>query len=148
MKYDVETVHVALGDARAERICAALRLLGQGERVIGLPGDLSLGPINPPDWDVRREWIKSVLSCDPHELEPEMEEPWTEATSSEVYPAYWVCMSDAAEQVAFLEFTFRMTGRPFDVVDATGLSLVTERGVERPWSEGLMSSDDISASRL
>ena len=146
MNGDVETIHVVFGCARAETIRNALRVLGSKERVIGLPNDLSLGPINPPDPDVRQEWIKSSLRCEPHDDMREAEKPWTEATSSDVYPIYWVCMNDAFEHASFLEFAHRMTGRPFDIVDATGLDFVTARNVRMPWSLGLMAPEDIVAS--
>ncbi len=146
MNGDVETIHVAFGRSRAETICDALRSLGCKERVIGLPNDLSLGPIDPPDPDVRQKWIRSTLRCKPHDAMRETEEPWTEATSSAVYPIYWVCMNDAFEQASFLEFAHRMTGRLFDIVDATGLDFVTARHVGTPWSLGLMAPEDIVAS--
>ena len=144
----IETVHVTFGRTRAEDIRSALRLSGHQERVIGLSKDLAVGPINPPEPGARQEWIRDVLRCEPDDEPDEAEEPWAEATSTATYPIYWVCMSDAAEQASFLEFSFRMNGRTFDVVNATGLDFVTIRGIRTPWSLGLMSPEDIVASGL
>lgn len=143
-----EIVHVTFGPSRADSIRAALRSQDCTERVIGLTGALNLGPIDPPDPDVRQHWIRTVLLCDPHDDRREPEAPWTEATSDRVHPVYWVCPSDAGEHACFLEFAFRMAGRPFDIVDATGLDFVTADGIRMPWSLGLMRPEDIVASGL
>lgn len=148
MTQDAETVHVAFGPSRAESVRDALRLRGSQARVIALPGALNVGPIDPPDPDVRQAWIRTVLRCDPHDDRREPEAPWTEATSVDIYPVYWVCLRDAGEQACFLAFAYRMAGRPFDIVDATDLDFVTRDGIRSPWSLGLMRPEDIVASGL
>ena len=143
-----EIVHVAFGPSRAESIRDALLAQGCGERVIALSGSLNFGPINPPDPDVRHAWIMTVLRPDPYADQREPEAPWIESTSASVYPVYWVCMTDASEQASFLEFAFRMVGRPFDIIDATNLDYVTRDGIRMPWSLGIMRPEDIVASSL
>ncbi|WP_342166571.1 DUF3658 domain-containing protein [Methylobacterium sp. SD21] len=143
-----EIVHVTWGVSRADTIRDALRSQRDDARVIALSGALNYGPINPPDPDVRHAWLKAVLRPDPYADQREAEEPWAEATSARVHPVYWVCRSDAAEHASFLEFAFRMNGRPFDVIDATDLDFVTRDGVRRPWSLGIMRREDIVASGL
>ena len=71
-----------------------------------------------------------------------------QATSAGVHPVYWVCLTDAGEHACFLAFASRMAGRPFDIVDATGLDFVTHDGVRAPWSLGLMRPEDIVSSGL
>ncbi len=148
MTENVENVHVAFGWAIAESICDALRMLGRNERVIGLPENLSFGPINPPDTKFRHAWMRSILRCEPSDGLREIEQSWTIVTSPDVYPVFWVCKSCAAEQATFLEFVFRMDGRPFDIIDATGLDFVTADCVKRPWSLGLMRPEDIVSCGL
>lgn len=148
MTVGVETIHVTCGVSRAETIGQALRSQGCEARVIALPGQLNYGPIDPPDPDLRQAWIRTVLRCDPRDDRREPEEPWDEATSSLAQPVYWVCLTDAAEHACFLEFAFRMRGRPFTLVDATGLDFVTRDGVPRPWSLGIMRREDIVTSGL
>jgi hypothetical protein len=148
MSDDVEIVHVVHGRSIAETLRDALRSQGCEERVIGLSGDLNYGPIDPPDPDVRQAWIRTVLRCDPADDRREPEAPWTDATSAAVYPVFWVCMSNAGEQASFLEFAYRMAGRPFDVVDATGLDHITLDGIRSPRSLGSMRKQDIVASDL
>jgi hypothetical protein len=148
MPGEAEAVHVAWGVSRADTIRDALRSQGDDARVIALSGALHYGPINPPDPDGRLAWIRAVLRPDPYDDQREAEEPWMEATSARVHPVYWVCMSDAAEHASFLEFAFRMNGRPFDIIDATALDFVTRDGIRRPWSLGIMRCEDIVASGL
>ncbi|WP_267358605.1 MULTISPECIES: DUF3658 domain-containing protein [unclassified Methylobacterium] len=148
MSERTETVHVTYGVSRADSVRDALLAQGCEAPVIGLPSALNLGPINPPDPEVRRAWFRTVLRCQPDEMPCEPEQTWTDAISSDVRPVYWVCMTDAAEHASFLEFAFRMAGRPFDIVDATGLDFVTRDGVRAPWSLGIMRSEDIVASGL
>ena len=143
-----ETVHVSFGPSRSQSIRDALRLEGCEARVIGLPDALDFGPIDPPEPDVRREWIRTVLRCDRFDDRCDPGAPWMEATSPSVYPIYWVCMSDAGDHACFLEFVHRMAGRPFDIVDATGLDVTTADGIKTPWSLGIMRPTDIVASRL
>jgi hypothetical protein len=148
MTRETETVHVAYGVSRADAIRDALRMQGCEERVIALPATLSHGPIDPPDPNARQAWVRTVLRCGPHDDCPEPEEPWAEATAADVHPVHWVCLTDAGEHACFLEFAYRMAGRPFDIVDATGLDFVTRDGVRSPWSLGLMRPEDIVTAGL
>ena len=136
------------GVSRAETVRDALRSQGCEARAIALPSVLNYGPVDPPDPDVRQAWIRTVLRCDPDDDQRELEQPWADATSAGVRPVYWVCMTDAAGQASLLEFAFRMAGRPFDLVDATGLDVVTRHGIRKPWSLGIMRREDIIGSGL
>ena len=86
--------------------------------------------------------------CDPLEDWLEPEEPWAEVTAVDVHPVNWFCLTDAGEHACFLEFVHRMVGRPFDLVDATGLDFVTRDGVRSQGSLGQMRPEDIAASGL
>ena len=148
MKDEFEIVHISFGPSRAESIREALAIEKCDARVVGLPGALNYGPIDPPDPNVRREWIRTVLRPDPADERPESMAPWAEATAASVYPVYWVCLSDAGEHACFLEFNYRMVRRPFDIVDATGFDFTTADGVRAPRSLGLIRAHDIVSSGL
>jgi hypothetical protein len=75
MTDDRGIVHVTFGPSRSQSIRDALRLGGCEERVISLPGSLNFGPIDPPDPDVRRQWIANVLRCDADDDRSELESP-------------------------------------------------------------------------
>jgi Protein of unknown function len=44
----------------------------------------------------------------------------------------WVCFDDAAEYCGFLEFIWRDGGKPFRIIDATGLEF--DNGIGRKWT--------------
>lgn len=143
-----ETVHVAFGRSRAESIADALVLDGRAGRVIGLPGALDMGPIDPPDPDRRFDWFRTVLRADPAWHGRESEAEWMEATSALVHPVFWVCRAHAGERAALGEFAFRMAGRPFDIVDATELDAPMPDGARRLRTLGQMRAADIVAAGL
>lgn len=149
MTDEAEIVHVAWGPSRADSIRAALRLQGNTDRVVALCHALNVGPIDTLDADARRAWAKANLrDDDPNRDWHEPEAPWSEATSLGAHPVYWVCLSDAGEHASFLAFASRMAGRPFDIVDATGLDLTSIGGIPPFWSLGQVRPEGIVASGL
>lgn len=124
----VETVHYTNTTGSAETIRDALRLHGRGDRVVALPGDFSVGPLDRAVSGARQEWVSTVLRCDPDDERREDDGPWIEATSDSVHPVYWVCLANAYEHANFLQFADRMAGRPFDIIDATDLDIVEASG--------------------
>lgn len=148
MTRETETVHVAYGISRADAIREALRLQGCEERVIALPATLSHGPIDPPDPIAREAWVRTNLRCGSYDDWREPEEPWAEVTAPDVHPVHWVCLTDAGEHACFLEFASRMTGRPFDIIDATGVDFAGVSRVSRVWSLGQLRPEEIVASGL
>jgi hypothetical protein len=149
MTDEVEIVHVAWGPSRVDSIRDALRLKGSAERVIALSHALNVGPIDTLDADARRVWARANLrDDDPNRDWHEPEAPWSEATSLGAHPVYWVCLTDAGDHASFLEFASRMAGRPFDIVDATGLDLATIGGISPVWSLGQVRPEEIVASGL
>ncbi len=149
-----DTVHVAFGEAAAGGISEALELVGRHERVLGLPDDLSFGPIDPPNLDLRRTWAKSVLHHDYDQyqwLRGAAETFWTDATADQASPVVWVCRTYAAEQAGFLEFIWRMGGRGFDIVDATDVEVPSRHDPNRslrPWALGLLTGEQIVSAGL
>lgn len=145
-----EVIHVAWGASRSGSVRDALRRPGCGDLVIALTDALSLGPIDTLDPGARAAWFEANTRRDDEPVVAgiDPERPWVEATAAGAYPVYWVCLTDAVEHAAFLAFASRMAGRPFDIVDATGLALTTVGGVSPIWSLGLLGPEDIVASGL
>ena len=154
MSDNIETIHVIFGHSIAETLREALPLLGSMERVIGLPDMLSVGPIDPPDRELRRDWARSVLrvAATPSDergvVSHEGEQAWATATAPGIAPVFWACLSSPAEHACFLAFAARMEGRPFDLVDATDLDFSTIGGVRSPSSLGWLRAQDILAADL
>ena len=57
-------IHVVFGTAAACSIGKALDRMGRRARVIGLPDDLSFGPIDPTSSELRRAWARSISSIE------------------------------------------------------------------------------------
>ena len=55
------TLHIVFNSSAAAGLRDALRQAGRDERVVGLSDCLSFGPINPPDPELRREWVETEL---------------------------------------------------------------------------------------
>ena len=127
-------VHVVFGLSAAGSLREAIEQLGLDQTVIGLPDDLSFGPIDQPAAGPRIEWIGETLGYDGFE---EWEEPidlfWKQATDSGVLPVAWVCRRCASEYSGFLEFVRRIGDQPFRVVDITGIEFA--RPTEPPGTQ-------------
>lgn len=150
----LETVHVVFGWSIAHTLRKALPLLGSTERVIALPEILSIGPIDTIDPHVRHAWARSVLRADValrDELDGDPidgDSAWAAATSPDVAPVYWACLTSPTEHACFLAYAARMHERCFQFIDATDLAFTTLDGVESPWTLALLRDEDIAASRL
>lgn len=142
-------VHIAFGKSAAHDIRKALAAIGHAERVIGLPDNLSWGPIGSST-GVRQTWFNENLDWDWEEVIQETETFWEEATSPRRQPVAWVSRHCAMEHAGFLEFVWRMGDAPFEVVDVTGLSIVSTRtGQPYPFASlGVAPALDIAGARL
>lgn len=151
---NAETVHVTFGCSIADTLRKALPLLGRTERVVGLPGTLSVGPIDPPDPALRQAWGKSILRAesmlwDEFDGDPRrVENTWAETTALSINPVFWVNFSSPMEHACFLAFAARRQSRSLDIVDATNLDFTTAGGVKSPRSLGMMRVQDIVVSDL
>ncbi|WP_175525633.1 DUF3658 domain-containing protein [Bosea sp. OK403] len=113
-------VHVVFGMSAAGSLRQALAKLALDQTVLGLPDDLSFGPINPPAHDVRDQWIEEVLGYDDYEEYGQRAEIfWKQATDTAVTPVAWVCRRCASEYSGFLEFLWRIGDQHFLVIDMT-----------------------------
>jgi hypothetical protein len=143
------SIHIAFGKSAAHDIRKALTAIGHAERVIGLPDNLSWGPISSPT-GLRQTWFDENLGRDWEEVLQETEAFWEEATSPLCQPIAWVSRHCAMEHAGFLEFVWRMGHAPFEVIDVTRLSIVSTRR-EEPYlvtSLGIVPSVDIARARL
>lgn len=124
------------------------------ETVIGLPDDLSVGPIDPPAADLRDRWTEDTLGFDNWpDLGQRSDLFWTQATDRDVIPVAWVCRQSAAEFAGFLEFVSRVGDHPFRVIDITEVEFASRPGRSesttwRAGSFGVVPSDSIVGARL
>lgn len=113
-------VHVVFNMSAAVSLRQALADMGLRQTVIGLPDDLSFGPIDPPTSDLRGQWVEDVLGYDRwREHERDADLFWDQAMERDIAPMAWVCRRSAMEFAGFLEFLWRIGDHPFRVVDIT-----------------------------
>jgi|GEM_PF-5495373 len=67
----LEPVHITIGHSIAQTLRIALHRLGRTERVVGLPIDLAIGPVDPANTD----------------------QAWSDATDPARLPVIWACLN-------------------------------------------------------
>jgi hypothetical protein len=153
-KPEKPVVHVVFNMSAAGSLRHALAHMGRHETVIGLPDDLSFGPIDPPAIDLRARWMEDVLGFERRpDLEQEADLFWSRATGRDIAPVAWVCRRNALEFAGFLEFVWRIGDHPFRVVDITEVEFAakpnrSESATWRAGAFGLVPSDSIVRARL
>ncbi|WP_374545543.1 DUF3658 domain-containing protein [Rhodoblastus sp.] len=149
-------IHVVFGQCAAASIEEVLKQIDRHEPVIGLPDDLSFGPINPPSAALRQPWVREWLVRETHDYDyaanARMADSfWEQAMSPNMFPLVWMCRRDAGEYAAFLEFIWRRGDAPFRVIDATNAEFSDRFGRPpkfRPIGLGAVAPETIVASRL
>lgn len=147
-------VHVVFNMSAASSLRQALRSLKRHQTVIGLPNDLSFGPIDPPTADLRGRWVEDTLGYNRwQDLHEPIDLFWNRATGRDITPVAWVCRRSAEEFAGFLEFVSRIGGHPFRMVDITQVEFAPrpDRSESETWravSFGFVPSDSIVKARL
>ena len=125
-------LHVVFGMSAAGSLKQAIAMAGRDERVIGLPDDLSFGPVNPPDPVVRAAWVDRALIFETESVGQwavGIEPFWGEAVTWQGPSVAWVCRHSASEYAGFLEWVWRQGEHECHVIDVTGLVIqVQPRG--------------------
>lgn len=141
--------HVAFGLSAAGSLKYALRQIDCQQPVIGLPDDLSFGPINLPSRHERLAWIENELALDGYEEVLETTERfWEEVITPDTFPVIWVNLRSAREYAGFLEFLWRVRSKEFRVVDVTNVEFKGRRGPFFANSFGQVSPEQIIETRL
>ena len=116
------TVHIVFSDSAAGLLRRALRSAERAEQVLSFPGNLSFGPINPPDCQIRIEWMRQHLGCSSRDwdwLPAATSEFWSSALSASEPLTVWTSRRTTLEYSGFLEWVCRCDDRPYNVVDLT-----------------------------
>ena len=135
-----DVLHVVFTAWGAKLLREALRMEGRKERVVCLLDDLSFGPIDPPEPDIRKAWIKTELGFTAWPDTPEGRHPWAttefgevswnklrttthkfwnEALSGQSRKIVWLTRRSAREFTGFLEWLWRAGDAPCEIVDLT-----------------------------
>jgi Protein of unknown function/Domain of unknown function (DUF1835) len=117
------TFHVLFDSSAVNSLAIALKAVGRFDRIIALDDDLSFGPINPPETEVRRKWIRNVLGDTSHDVAV-TENFWSEALAGSGRRIAWMSRRVAGEYAGFLEWLSRLGESPCEVVDLSEIVAV------------------------
>ena len=124
------TLHIVCGDSAAGLLRQALRKAARPERVLAFPDNLSFGPINPPDPQLRFEWMQRHLGASPREwdwLPAATNEFWSIALSAAQPLTVWTSRRTTLEYSGFLEWVWRCESSSYHVVDLTDVVIERDR---------------------
>jgi hypothetical protein len=123
--------HILFNHSAAPELRRALTDAGKDDNVLVLPDNLSLGPINPPDWNERARWIAKELLRELPDLTAEIDAFWGEALASGVKAVAWMSRRSTWEYANFLEWLWRMEDLPRQIIDLTEVRFPWEKYPER-----------------
>jgi hypothetical protein len=96
----------------------ALARMGRDEAVVFCPDDLSCGPIDSGDPQQRAEWWD--YHPDDWDIASELRFFWDSVTTNYEHLVVWFARHSTMEYAFYLDLSYRLQNRPYDVVDVTG----------------------------
>jgi hypothetical protein len=144
-------LHVLFGPSAEGSLRKGLALAGRRDQIVCLYDDLSFGPINPADADLRIRWVEEELGYTEWDDVTAATAPFMAASlSADVRPVAWFSRRDAHHYAGFLWWLWQLGDAPCDVIDVTE-RMVTYSGKDgkpRPphlaVSPSLLLPDDMS----
>ena len=115
----MKTLHIAPGLSAGGLIVQAVRGAGRHDKVLSWPDDLSCGPINSDDPAARARWWAPYHGDG--KIEADLRAFWEHVRTTDDRLVVWFGRHSASELAFFLAWADRLGGRPFDIVDVTGL---------------------------
>jgi hypothetical protein len=148
---DHSTLHVVFSDSAARLLRPVLRKADPAGRVLAFPDDLSFGPIDPPDPQLRLDWMQQTLGIPAQDWNwrpPKTNAFWSIALSHSGRIVVWVSRRTVMEHAGLLEWIWRIGERRFDIVDLTDVETEWELPdgtvrTGRVVSLGLLDTDQI-----
>jgi hypothetical protein len=125
--------HIVFDHSAAKSLRDALVDAGKSDSVLVFPGNLSFGPINPPDWNRRAQWIANELFYEIRDLSAEIDAFWTAPLAPDIKPVAWMSRRCTQEYANFLEWLCRMENLPCQIIDLTEVKFPSEREPEHSW---------------
>jgi hypothetical protein len=117
----VKTLHIAPGDSSGGSLLQAIRDSGRDEQVLRFRDDLSCGPIDPYEPEVRAAWWGAYY--DALEVEAAHREFWDRVATTDDRLVVWFSQHSAQELGFFLAWTDQLGERTYDIIDVTGRRL-------------------------
>ncbi len=119
-------LHIAPGYSACGSLRQALLVAGRIDEVLPCPDDLSHGPIASDNPSARAAWWMSQFE-DFDEFEPKLRTFWTRIANTSEPLVVWFARHSAIELSFFLSLADRLDGRPFAIVDLTGMRFAFSR---------------------
>ena len=145
------TLHIVIGDSAGGSLRQALKAAGQKAQVIAICDDLSFGPIDPPNPELRATWAERELGFtnDEGRWLAEAAAFWASALSASGRRMIWVARRSAYEYAGFLELLWRLGDKPCEVVDLTDIEIDWRDGTRSPLrGTGELHADHIRENAL
>jgi len=145
-------LHIVFVDTLADDLRRALDIAGRPDRVAEFVDNLSLGPIDPPDPRDRLDWMTKSLGATGLEAQrpgwlARIDAFW-QAVEAAPALVVWTARWSALELAGFLEFVWRLDGRPCAVADTSEAR--SSNGVDDDSGSDplVLSSSLLSAERI
>jgi hypothetical protein len=120
----LDLLHVLFTPSGSGELRRALALSGRNESVVCSFDNLSFGPIDPPDAELRTRWVENELGYSGWEEVIAQTTPfWSEALAPGRKVA-WMSRRTTLEYAGFLEWLWRLGEEPCDVIDLTDVMVV------------------------
>lgn len=134
-------LHIVFNMSAAFDLRKALAQVGRHDQVVALCDDLSFGPINPPDPDLRTRWVETELGySDWEDIGNEAGAFWVAALSDATRRIAWMSRRSTSEYAGFLEFVWRLGRLPCEVIDLTEVTVIGRDKNGEPSSPRLAGS--------
>ena len=138
------TLHVVIGDSVGGSLRQAFKQVGHKAGVVAIRDDLSFGPINPPDPELRAAWARRELHLGAQETRWPADASWGTALSASGRRVVWVTRRAAHEYAGFLELLWRLGDEACEVVDLTDVEVERRDGT----LAFLRSTGELSPDRI
>jgi hypothetical protein len=117
----MKTLHIAPGSSAGGSLLQAIRDDVRDEEVLRFRDDLSCGPIDPYEPEVRAAWWGAYW--DALEVEAAHRAFWDRVATTDDRLVVWFSQHTAHELAFFLAWADRLGERPYDIIDVTGRRL-------------------------
>ncbi|SHL27541.1 DUF3658 domain-containing protein [Bradyrhizobium lablabi] len=149
------TLHFVFTQSGAGCLVQALRKAGRSDPVIVTHDDLSFGPINSSDRDVRTKWVADELG-EPRwiNIRTGSERLWDDSNAPDNRKILWLTRRSAMEYAGFLDHLTNLGDAPCDVVDLSEVTMLnqSEQETARParfaMSLGMLHHDIICREKF
>jgi hypothetical protein len=122
----MKTTHIVEGHSAAGSLMQALRLAGREDGLLVFLDDLSCGPVASMDPVERNAWWQEQM--DWPEIDEHLRSFWGEVDATEGRLVVWFGRHSARELAFRMAWAWRMIGRPYHVIDVTGLRIPVRWG--------------------